>query len=145
VATVELAIMMPLLLLLLASIIELGLMTTDRRVLHQAAREGVWRAASGATISDIEAHVATSAEGIDATAITVTCERAVYHADTETWGAWSALGDSGSGNDAYNGDWVRVTLNYPHEFVTGGVFPALMGDPGATSVTMSCSVTARRE
>lgn len=138
--------MLPLLLLVLGVIIELGMVARTRQTVHQAARAGAWRAAEGAVLSDINDHVTASAASLAPDALTVTCEYRPYDPDTGTWGDWTALTDGGPNNNAaISGDRVQVTVGYEHALAMGGLLTMATGDGDSGTVTIACAVAARRE
>ena len=55
------------------------------------------------------------------------------------------MGADGTQNDADEGDQIRVTLQYPHRVVTGGMFASLADNADGDSVTVSSAITIRRE
>ena len=145
IATVELAIVAPLLILLLFGIIEFGLIVKDMVGLNQAAREGARTAAVGATPTTIDSRIAASAPTIDTGQITELYEYRSYDQDTSSWGDWTVLGVDGEYNNAAEGDQIRISLQYPHQLVTGGVFASLADDPENSTITLSTAIAMRRE
>jgi len=143
--SVEMAVVIPVLLLLLATVIEIGLLVKDRQVIHQAARAGAWKAANGAPVTAVCEYVRGSAPDLDPDRLTIVCERRPYNRDSGTWDSWVPLGSIGSFNDAFEGDRVRVALDYSHQFAMGRFFGAIIGHPESASMAMSCAVVARRE
>jgi len=143
--TVELAIVAPLLIFLLFGIIEFGLMVKDLVGINQAAREGARTAAVGATPATISARIAGSAPTIDTGQLTTLYEYRSYDEDSSTWGNWTVLGTSDGQNNASDGDQIRISLEYPHQLVTGGVFASLADDPEQGTVSLETAIIMRRE
>lgn len=139
VATVEMAIVAPILTLLLLGTLEMGLIVKNSIVLGSACREGVRRAAMGATTTEIADHVRAAAATLQSEAIAVTVEHRNLPDDV-----WAPLADNGSANAAPSGAQVRVTATYPHQLVTGGMFASL-ASPGTNTVTLSASLVMMRE
>ena len=143
--TVELAIVAPLLIFLLFGIIEFGLMVKDLVGINQAAREGARTAAVGATPATITTRIAGSAPTIDTSQLTTLYEYRSYDEDSSTWGNWTVLGTSDGQNNASDGDQIRISLEYPHQVVTGGVFASLADDPEQGTVSLETAIIMRRE
>jgi len=141
---VELAMVLPVLMVLLFGILEGGLLIKDVVGLNQAAREGARVAAAGATPTSIGLHVATSAPTIDTGQVSELYEHRTCDAGG-SYGEWTVLGADGAQNDADEGDQIRVTLHYPHRLVTGGMFASLADNPDGDSITVSTAITIRRE
>ncbi len=145
-ATVELALVMPLLLLLLMGIIEFGLLFEDYMILKNAAREGARTAATGANTTAIADRVQDAAAKLPAEELTITQQYGVY--DEGSW-SWYALGDISSDegviNDAPTGSFIRVEVSYPHHLVAGRIVPGLEDEPGSGSITLTGTATFRRE
>ena len=111
----------------------------------EAAREGARTAAVGATPTTIDSRIAASAPTIDTGQITELYEYRSYDQDTSSWGDWTVLGVDGEYNNAAEGDQIRISLQYPHQLVTGGVFASLADDPENSTITLSTAIAMRRE
>jgi Flp pilus assembly protein TadG len=142
---VELAMVAPLLIFLLFGIIEFGLMVKDLVGVNQAAREGARAAAVGATPTSLNARVAGSAPTIDAEQLSMTYEYRAFDEDSSTWGSWQTLTVVDGENSAQPGDQIRVSVSYPHQLVTGGLFSGLADDPENGTVTLSTAIVMQRE
>lgn len=143
--TVELAMVAPLLIFLLFGIIEFGLMVKDLVGINQAAREGARCAAVGAVPATITARIAAAAPTINAADLQVQYHYRHFNSDTHSWGAWTPLGSDGLENTAQPGDQIRVTINYPHRLVTGGLFAGLADDPSTGTITLNTAIVMQRE
>jgi Flp pilus assembly protein TadG len=145
-ATVEFALVLPLLLALLFGIIEFGFLFKDQLAIQQVAREGSRTAAVGRTRSEVNARIVGSAATLTTANLTSDVTYRTYASGT--WSAWVTLGDraddSGQ-NDAPQGAQVRVRTHYVHQFLTGPLFARLIGKPGATSLTLNAEMVMRRE
>lgn len=147
-ATVEMALVVPLLAVFLFGIIEFGWMMGHVLSLKQAAREGARLATIGATPTAIAQRVRDNATMLDVTnlSIDVQCkpEGAPNHMDF-----WEPLDVTGSGADAHNtappGSDLRVKLTYPHQLITGGIFARLADSPDSRTITLAAAVIMRRE
>jgi len=139
-ASVELAIIMPTLVVILFGIIEIAALAKDTIALNHLAREGVRCAAVGATPTIISAHINASASGIDLNRLTTLHEYRTFNTATLTYSAWVALGSADGRNNAVAGDQIRVTLTYRHALVTGGLFPGMSAD--SNDGTMGIGATA---
>jgi Flp pilus assembly protein TadG len=135
----------PLLIFLLFGIIEFGLMVKDLVGINQAAREGVRCAAVGATPTTISARIDASAPTIDTSQLTKLHEYRSYDQDYGTWSSWTVLGVEDDENNAQQGDQIRITIAYPHQLVTGGVFAYLADDPEQGTISLETAIIMRRE
>lgn len=147
-ATVEFALILPLLLGLLFGIIEFGFIFKDQLTLQQVAREGVRAASVGQTVSEIGARIVGSEATLNAAGLTYVLEYRTYDPSTATWSSWSTLGDDTNTppeNNAPTGSQVRVSCTYNHPLLTGPLFAQMIGKPGATQITLSAQMVMRRE
>jgi Flp pilus assembly protein TadG len=142
-ATVELAVVLPVLVLMLFGIMEMGLLFKDVLMLQQGVRERGRTAALGAVPTQIVATVKSSAVSLDATKLVVTTYYRTWNGTG--WDAWSGLGTGGTSNNAPPGSQVKVTAKYDHMLVTGGLFGFIATDTAKTKVTISASSVVRRE
>lgn len=145
-ASVEFALVLPLLLGLLFGIIEFGLLFKDQLSLQQAAREGARTAGVGKLRAEVNNRIITTATTLITDNLTYSVQYRTY--DTGVWSTWTTLGDryDGSGqNDAPQGAQVRVKTQYVHPFATGPLFARLIGRPGATNMTLYSEMVMRRE
>lgn len=147
--TVEMAIVAPLLVLLVFSILEVGLIIKDALTINQAAREGVRAAAVGAAIAAIDARLRSGAPTLTAANLVWYGQYRTLSKSAGTWSDWVALGDTGSGADLRNNApvdaQIRITVTYPHQLVAGQLFSGLSdkGTPGTMS--LGASLIMRRE
>lgn len=144
VVSAELALALPLLILLLLAIAEIGLMVADSLALANACREAARAAAVGRTTSEIRAVVTASLPPAMAVrAPEVTLERRSLSAGT--WSEWFPLGDTTAGdlavNDAPTGAQVRVSLTYPHRLISGPLLSSAL--PDGTITMRAASVMLR--
>jgi len=135
----------PLLIFLLFGIIEFGLMVKDLVGVNQAAREGARSAAVGATPATLDARIAGAAPTINADNLDITYDFRSYDDGTGSWGSWQTLGVDDSENNAEPGDQIRISIQYPHQLVTGGLFAGLADDPENGTVTLSTAIVMQRE
>ncbi len=145
-ATVEFALVVPLLLLLLLGIVEFGLLFQDFIIAKNAAREGARCGALGASTAEIEAKVMEVATALNEADITITQECGTYSEGSWTW---RALGDQAGGegtvNDALTGSHVRVSLSYPHPLLVASLISGLEDEPGSGTITITADAVFRRE
>ena len=140
-AMVELAIAMPLLLLILMGIVEFGMVMHDQLMLAQGAREGARAAAIGKVRSEVVA------ETIRASLLAVKREAVeveLLHAEPDDWKPITDAPD-GKENSVSRNTMVRVTIKqYHHRMVTGSFFAWLPGykDGG---LNLSAAMVMRRE
>lgn len=141
-ATVEFALVAPVLIVLLFGIIEFGTVFKDVLALNQAAREGARAAAVGATTTTIQTRVSSAAPTLHTGSITTTL---TYRTCTGgVWSSWSTLGDATDVNAAPSGAQVKVGVSYPHNLITGGLFSRI-ADPNTNHITLTTSMVMRRE
>lgn len=140
--TVEFALVLPVLMVLLFGIVEFGLIFKDVLAINQAAREGARAAAVGSTTTTISARATASATTLTTANITTTSSYRTY--TSGTWSAWTTLTNSGNSNAAPSGAQVKVALSYPHTLVTGGLFSRI-ADPNSNRITLTTSMVMRRE
>lgn len=145
-ASVEFALILPLLLSLLFGIIEFGFIFKDQLTLLQCAREGVRVAAVGRQIVEVNARVVSAATTLNTTLLTKDSMYRTYAGGV--WSSWYTLADrvddSGQ-NNAPQGAQVRVRCTYSHRLLTGPLFARLIGRPGATQMTLNAQMVMRRE
>ena len=159
----EMALILPLLLLLVFGIIEFGWMLRCYQAVGQTAREGARSGAVNSTTAVMDSRVDTTAQDVydlDPTKIvtrTYEYRTAVRASATEPWGpfptggnggpAWSTLTTDGAGNNAKSDDkdysQIRVTLTYRYPLITGGMFSWLNG--GNSFITLKQSIVMRKE
>ena len=144
IATVELAIVLPWLIILLFGILEMGLMFSSWLHLKTTAREGARAAAVGATPAEIYTRMAAVGGALDTSELSATLEYRQYVAGG-SWGAWTTLGSDGYNNTAPAASHVRVTLSYNHKLAIPGLFRRLADDPEQATKTLQAQVTMRRE
>ncbi len=135
----------PLLIFLLFGIIEFGLMVKDLVGVNQAAREGARSAAVGATPTTLTTRIAGAAPTINAGNLNATYHYRSFNEGTGAWGSWLSLGIDGSENNAQAGDQIRITIQYPHQLVTGGLFAGLADDPENGTITLNTAIVMQRE
>jgi len=140
--SVEFALVLPLLMVLLFGIIEFGLIFKDVLAINQAAREGARAAAVGNTTSTVSARVTASATTLTTANITITSSYRTY--TNGVWSGWTTLTNSGDSNAAPSGAQVKVALSYPHTLVTGGLFSRI-AEPNSNRITLNTSMVMRRE
>jgi len=145
---VEMAIVVPFLVLLVFGIFEVGLLMKDYLGLNQAAREGARIASIGSPLSTIDARIMASAPSIDVSRMTWSGEWRAYDS-SGTWGPWTVLADEGYGsdlrNDAKPGSQVKISVELEHQLVTGQVMDFLSDADKPGTVTLGSSMILRRE
>lgn len=145
-ASVEFALVLPLLLALLFGIMEFGFLFKDQLSLQQCAREGARVAAVGRGVAEVNARITGCAHGLVLNRLTFTKTWRTYA--NGVWSEWTTMADrtDGSGdNDAPQGAQIRIACTYEHYLLTGPLFARLIGRPGATSMTLQAEMVIRRE
>ncbi len=145
---VEMAIVVPFLVLLVFGILEVGLLMKDYLGLNQAAREGARIASIGSPVSTIDDRIIASAPSIDVSRLTWSGEWRAYDS-SGTWGPWTVLADEGYGSDLRNnakpGSQVKISVELEHQLVTGQVMDFLSDADKPGTVTLGSSMVLRRE
>ncbi len=131
-ALVEFALVGALLCVLLFGIVEVGLIFSDQTQVGAAAREAARSLAVGETTATARSRAAAAGVGLSPSATTVTLE------SSPNGTVWTALGDTGSANNALTGMLVRATVTYRHPLVTSFVFTG-------TTRTLTARLVMRRE
>lgn len=137
------ALVAPLLMFLLFSIIEFGFLVKNRAELGQAAREGARLGAVGSTPTHITSGVHSSCTTIVQDRLTTSYQFRAWDEDAQTWGSWQTLSEVAGENNAENGDQIQIQLTYNHQLLVPGLMgPVLNADENgyislqATSVMM---------
>jgi len=143
--TVEFAMVAPLLIFLLFGIIEFGLMVKDLVGVNQAAREGARAAAVGATPTTLNARIAGAAPTVDGSQLSLAYDFRSFDENSGSWSSWQTLAADGATNNAEPGDQIRITIDYPHQLVTGGLFAGLADDPDSGTVNLNTAIVMQRE
>lgn len=145
-ASVEFALILPLLLALLFGIMEFGFVFKDQLSIQQAAREGARVAAVGRPVAEINSRITSAAGSIILANLTYATTSRTY--TSGAWSSWVTVADKTDGtglNDAAQGAQVRVVCTYNHPLLTGPLFASLIGRPGATQMTLTAQMVMRRE
>ena len=137
--TVELALALPILTMLLAATAEFGLILQASRQLRGAAREGARSASTGMAPQAVSDRVVATAWGIDQEAMATVLE---WRQPPEE--QWATLVTDAEENTATQGSQIRATVTYSHRLLIPGVFGSIVGAEGS-SMAMTTSVTMRRE
>lgn len=144
-ATVELAVLLPPLLALLFGTLEIGYMARQSQALSHVAREAARVAATGATMSRIQANTIGVAPSLDPRNIQTSIQYRHWDDAGGAWGSWATLADDGVENAAATGDQIRVGLQYSYELATGGLFAGLLNASEGNVVTVSSTIVVVRE
>jgi len=144
-ATVELALVAPLIVFLLFSIIEIGFMVKNRADLGHAAREAARLAAVGATPTRMTEAVNTNLTTIHDENVTPEYQFRSWDEDTQSWGAWTTLGVLDGGNNAAPGDQIRVRLGHDHALILPGIMGPVLNADASGRVNLVASSVMMRE
>ncbi len=144
-ATVELALVAPLILFMLFSILEIGYMVKNRAELGQAAREAARIAAVGGTPSRMNQGVATALGTIPDDEVTMDYQFRPWDDETQMWGNWTNLGTDGTVNNAPSGAQIRVRLNFMHHLLVPGMMSSVLGADENGDVDHSAASVMMRE
>lgn len=143
--TVELALVVPLLLFLLFSIIELGFLVSNRTQLGQASREASRTAVVGGTLAQIDAAVNSNIQTAAPQNLQRTYQFRTWNADTGDWDHWQTLGDDGSANGAPRGSQISVELEFAHGLLVPGIMGPVLGADGNGQVRLTAGSVMMRE
>ena len=137
VATVEFALILPILLAITMGIIEFGYQVKTQLTVANAAREGVRFAALGNQSTDVKTRIKGAAGTLNP-ALTdgqIMLDQTSDKSSTSpSYTAWAA--DSGGKNGVPTGNLLRVTVTYPYNPLTG-FFPFMRGRNIQVSATMT--------
>ncbi len=145
-ATVEFALVVPLLLTLLLGIAEFGLLFEDFLILRNAVRAGARAGAVGASTETIAAEVIEAATGHPADSLTITQQFGTYSGGS--W-SWHPLDDEstpqGVVNNAPSGSYVKVSVSHPHALLAASLIPGLEDEAGSGTISITADAVFRRE
>jgi len=144
-ATVELALVLPTLIVLVFGVIEVGLLVRATLAVNHVANEAARAAAIGTTPAQIDASLPAMSPGINAQLITATYTCRTWDEETQTWGPWVTLGSSGTENDAASGSQVMVEFQYPYGMVFARLFGAMLHASDDGTIPLSASMVTIRE
>ncbi len=143
-ALVELAIVLPVLLLLLMGSIEVGMILRAQSRLLMLGRIAARAAAAGEAEALILDRIQNAAPNIDLDRLTLTLEVKTYTGGG-TWDEnWMPLYDDGEHNFAPPNSIVRVTLEYRYRLLVPGLFGFLVDDPKEGTRTLRVRVAMPR-
>jgi len=146
-ASVELAVVLPVLIVLLFGSIEVGMLVRASMAVNRVANEAARMAGIGGAPARIESHIASCATGLDMDLVSITYERRTPDAIAQSWGEWVTLGTdplNPADNDASVGDDVRAVLDYPYPLLFRGLLGGLMGANDAGVVHLPATVVTAR-
>ena len=144
-ATVELAIVLPLIITLLFGTLEIGLMARSSLSLAQIGREVARAVSVGATSARVQALIGEISTGLDDQRVTATLQYRRMDPATGTWGCWTTLTDDGVHNGAQSGNQIRVVLTYRHALLTGGMLANLFNASEDNTVILNSNMVSMRE
>jgi TadE-like protein len=128
-ALIELALVLPLILVFIMVIVDFGIALDRREVIQHAVREGARRAAVGAGTANVVDYTVDQSQGaLEAGRIDV-----------------CYVDENGNNPLGYAGDGVRVSATYTYEFTIGGGEMLGMWDVPAPTIDMTPSAQARLE
>ncbi len=144
-ATVELAMILPLMLALIFGILEIGLMVRSSSSLGHVARDVARIASVGAAPSRIASHVHETSAGLIDESLTVNVDHRSWDEESGTWGSWTTLTGDAYGNAAQSGDQIRVQLDYEHLLATGSLLADVFSASEDNTVALDSTVVSVRE
>ena len=144
-ASVEMALIVPLLVYMMMGIVEMGVMVNAYMQVRTVAREGARVAAVGRIPADVDARATAVAAALNRTHMTVTKQYRTY-LGSGSWGEWKELVPDGAGsNTAPAGSHIRVTVTYVHRLLMPGMFRVLADGHTGVNKTITSRVVMRRE
>ena len=144
VASAEAAIVLPILLLLLFGIAELGLMLRAGFELNSMTREAARALAAGEGESVVMLRISEAGTALDLAQMTVTLEFCAYQG-SGTWSStWQPVQSNGDFNTVPTHARVRARLTYNHRLLLPGMLPFLVDDPEQGTRTLRSSVMMMR-
>lgn len=147
--TVELALTLPTITLMLFSIIEISSLVGDYMVVNAAARAGVRIAATGSTTAAITQRIDSTSASLNSQRLTVTMQYRTS-IDGGAWSDWTTLTDTVvegiTVNSAPSVAEIRIALAYRHPLVMPHLFSFLADNPPTRdSRTINLSAYMQRE
>lgn len=144
-ATVELALVLPVFIMLLFGTLEIGLMARSSMALSQVGREAARAASVGAAPTRLHSLIGEVSTGLNSDRLTIALECRSLDEQTGAWGNWTTLSGDGAQNSALSGDQVRIVLTYRHLLATGSLLADVLGASEDNVVTLSSTVVSVRE
>jgi Flp pilus assembly protein TadG len=117
------SLVIPIIIFLMFSTIEIGVLLKHRAELSSAAQSAVRLGAVGDTTSQMNQRVNSMLTSVNPDRVTRAYEKRTWNAGSSAWSNWVTLGNDNGRNDADAGDKIRVDLTSQHRLV----FPAVMG------------------
>lgn len=114
---VEFALVLPVLLVILLSIMEFGMLTKNNLTLANATREGVRTASLGGTAAEVSARIAASASPLSVTSPSGSIVMQYSTDGGQTYQSWPA--DAAGKNGVPVGSLIKITTNATHRSITG--------------------------
>jgi Flp pilus assembly protein TadG len=138
------AVVAPILVLVMFSIVEFSLMCGCLTQVSNVARNAARAAAAGEGLDQIEARVADSLSGLEADDLTITLTTRAYQGSATWSGSWVTLGDIGSLNTAAMNDQVRCVAEYDYHLAVPSLFGHFADDPEAGTRTLHATTVMTR-
>jgi len=144
-ATVELAMVLPVFVMLLFGTLEIGLMARSSLALGQIGREAARAMSVGATPSRVQGLIGEISTGISEQRLSTSLQSRSWDEATGAWGSWTTLASDGVSNTAASGDQLRVMLTYEHLLATGGLLADVFDASDENTVALDATVVSVRE
>jgi len=141
--SVEMAMVVPVLILMLFGIIEFGMMFSTVLQLNNLTREGARIASVGARPAEVVIRMLGAATHLDAQDMTILMEYRTFAGGY--WSSWSYLGDDGYNNTAPPGSQLRVRTTYNYHLLMGRLFSRFADDVANNTKTLTSTMVMRRE
>lgn len=144
VASVEAAIVVPIMALILFGLGELGLMLRAGHELNSITRDAARSLSAGEAPHVVMLRISEASTSLDHQQMTVTLQYRTYSGNG-TWNTtWYTVQANGDENTAPTHSQVRATLTYDHRLLLPGLLQFLVDDPEQGSRRLTASATMLR-
>ncbi|MCD6351380.1 MAG: pilus assembly protein [Armatimonadetes bacterium] len=143
-ATIEFALVLPVLCMLFLGVLELGMMVVTRCRLDEIARAAVRAAAAGESYDRIMQRVQVLANGLDMDRLQVTVEYRQYLGMGEWDDVWTPMQSQGESNTISLNSQIRVTAVYEYHALVPGLVSFMLDDPEQGTKTIASQAAMHR-
>lgn len=144
VASVEAAIVVPIMALLLFGLGELGLMLRAGFELNSITRDAARSLSAGEAPHVVALRISEATGSLDRQQMTVTLQFRTYIGNGVWSSTWQTVQANGDENTAPTHSQMRATITYNHRLLLPGLLPFLVDDPARGTRTLTASATMLR-